>query len=98
MKDSKWEELKEYVESLFKGYITQQQLSIYIGLRDEIKRLESKYKQEDENIKEALEKQIEKDAIPFDGDIYYRCPTCGECELEPNCEDYCPRCGQKLKY
>lgn len=47
---------------------------------------------------EALEKQIEKDAIPFDGNVYYRCPVCGEVELEPNCEDYCPRCGQKLKY
>jgi rubrerythrin len=49
--------------------------------------------------KEALEKQIEKEAIPNgENDPYYHCPVCGEYELELGCENYCPRCGQKLKY
>jgi len=49
--------------------------------------------------KEALEKQTGKDVIPSSGDdFYYICPTCGENELEQGCEDYCPKCGQKLKY
>jgi len=48
---------------------------------------------------EALERRIEKEAIPNGGtDPYYHCPVCGEYELELNCEDYCPKCGQKLKY
>lgn len=51
-----------------------------------------------EKAKDALEKQIEKQAISVHGNVYYKCPSCGEFELEPNCEDYCPRCGQKLKY
>lgn len=48
---------------------------------------------------ESLEKQIEKDAIPNGGtDPYFHCPVCGEFELEAKCENYCPECGQKLKY
>lgn len=52
-----------------------------------------------EKAKEALEKQIAKQAISNAGsDPYYHCPVCGEFELEAECEDYCPKCGQKLKY
>mgnify|MGYP000999259584 CR=1 FL=1 len=46
-----------------------------------------------------IDKSTAVEAIPNGGtDPYYHCPVCGEFELEPECENYCPKCGQKLKY
>lgn len=60
-----------------------------------------------DKILEALEKQIEK--VPyysgdgyFNGELVYdtwQCPNCGEYyEVDYDTFDYCPTCGQKIKW
>lgn len=45
---------------------------------------------------EALYRAEQKQAIKIDGKIYqYKCPACDKAMERSN---YCPRCGQSLKY